>query len=138
MAHQTPEQIISERGAALKESIIKGQHYELAADLRELLAAVDTLKVRTPSPEGWLQTAHRPHPGPTKYHYVFHSQYGVLWAIYESAEWEDKSLWVTDWHGDFEFIRPRFGWAAPDENGNLALLDPQPSHYLPEPQAPSV
>jgi hypothetical protein len=138
MAYETPESIIARTSARLKEHMLGGQHYELAGDLHELLGAIKTVQQRSPTPEGWMSTANRIHPNTQRWHYVYHEAYGSRFAIYSSADWEDKKLWVRDWHGDFEFERPRFGWATRQADGSMALLSPQPSHYLPEPEPPTV
>ena len=83
-------------------------------------------------PTNWILTDDARQPCSNEVFYVHHATYGTKLAIYTEADWEDKSKWVPDWHCDFEFIRPRYGWAAKQPDGQLAMLDPQPTHLWPD------
>jgi hypothetical protein len=134
-----PSTALSPAAQRLQHRLMAGQHYEMLADLRDVCEELATLRFRTPSPEGWQPTHNGiPHPERPQFVYVYNESYGVLFAIYTEADWEDKKLWVDDWTGDFQYIRPRLGWASRNADGSLALLEPQPTHFFPAPAVPTT
>lgn len=132
--------------ARLHQALLQGEQYELLADLREVTNELTKLRSSAPTPEGWLPTGggfqtHQENPprlDKPQFVYVYHPAYGVRFALYTEASWEDKALWVDDWHTDFQFTRPRRGWASRTVDTGMTLLDPQPTHYLPPPLSPTA